>query len=214
MNSKLLCLAAALSVATPAVAVDVDPDAFASGTDISTAYAGVTLRTVRTGADVNNIQSVGSVFAVTDPYATTGNNAFGQTASDTTWGNGSFEYLEAIFDLPVFFVSLDFFANDSSDSNPQLLAFDIGGTQIDISPAIGAVPLGSPVTLSVSGGGIKSVRAYWDELTRFDNGGLDHLVYTTTAVPEADVWALMILGFGAVGAQLRRRTSARLCRAA
>jgi hypothetical protein len=187
---------------TPAKAATVDADAFAAGTDISNAFAGVVLQTVRTGANANIPTSIGGVFSVTDPNATTGTRAFGQTSTDSTWGNGSFEYLLATFLNPVTSVSLDFFANDQSDSNPQLIAYDAMGAVLFTSSA-GFVPLGSPITLTVNGPGIKSVRAYWDEINRIENGGLDNLVYS--AVPEPGTWAMMIAGFGLVGSGMRRK---------
>jgi hypothetical protein len=206
MNSVRILAALAVSAAalSPAAAAVVDADAFAAGTNISNSFAGVTLRTVRTGADLNDVTSIENVFSVTDANATTGTRAFGQTSDNSTWGNGAFEYLEAIFDSPVTSVSLDFFANDGNDENPQLLAFDAMGAQIDID-SVGAVPLGSPVTLTVSGTGIKSIRAYWDEINRSANGGLDNLVFN--AVPEPATWAMMISGFGFVGAAMRRRAT-------
>lgn len=205
LKSVLLVTVTSAILSMPAVAATtVDPDAFADGTDISNAFAGVTLTTVFTGADVNDITGTGSVFSVSDPGASTGARAFGQSSSNSTWGNGLFEYLLATFDAPVTSVSLDFFANDTSDSNPQLLAFDAMGNQIAIASG-GGVPLGVPLTLTVGGSGIKSVRAYWDEINRSDNGGLDNLVFA--AVPEPATWAMMIAGFGLIGGAMRRRTS-------
>jgi hypothetical protein len=197
-----IIIAAAALLAAPAAAATIDPDAFAAGTNISNAFAGVTLRTVRTGANLNDILGIESVYSVTDGGATTGTRAFGQSAGDSSWGNGSFEYLEAIFDNPIASVSLDFFANDGSDSNPQLLAFDAMGAQIAIDSG-GTITQGSPITLTVTGTGIKSIRAYWDEINRVENGGLDNLVFN--AVPEPATWAMMIGGFGLAGAAMRRR---------
>lgn len=200
--------AAAMVGATPAwsVLVDVDPDAFAAGTDISNAFAGVTLATVRTGADVNVPLSVDPVFSVSDGGATTGTRAFGQTAADSTWGNGAFEYLLATFSANVTSVTLDFFANDDGgDAGPQLLAFDEFGNLVDTGQAI-FVLAGQSVTLTVNGS-IRSVRAYWDEANRQENGGLDHLTFETAAaaVPEPGGLLLAALaGLALLGARGRR----------
>ena len=194
-----------LGAASTASAVLIEPDAFATGTDISNAFAGVTLTTVFTGADVNTPTSTGAVFSVTDANATTGTRAFGQSTTNSTWGNGSFEYLLIEFIDEVSSVTLDFFANDSGgDDNPQLLGFDVGGVQIGLAEVIGTIPLGSPASLTVNGA-IKSVRAYWDETNRASNGGLDNLQYTAAAVPEPASLALMILGLAAFRNSQRKR---------
>ena len=195
--------ALAVTIAIPAHAQVADPDAFASGTNISNSFSGLTMLTVRTGSDVNDVLSTSSVFAVTDPNASTGSLAFGQTNSDSTWGNGSFEYLLGTFSTPVNIVSLDFFANDFTDTNAALSAFDSFGTQIDLDSAA-LVSMGNPVTLTVTGPSIKFFRAYWDETNRIENGGLDNLVYRVgSAVPEPTTWAMFLLGFGLVGGAMR-----------
>jgi hypothetical protein len=102
-------------------------------------------------------------------------------------------------------VSLDFFANDAGgDVNAQLLAYNSSGVLIG-SASAALVNFGAPVTLTVNVAGIKFVRAYWDEIGRVQNGGLDNLRWN--AVPEPATWAMMIGGFGFVGAAMRRRTS-------
>jgi PEP-CTERM motif len=183
------------------------PDAFANGTDISNAFAGVTLSTVHIDVDVNDIVGTGSVFAVDDANATTGARTFGQAAGNPAWGNGDFEYLLAVFAVPVSSVSLDFFANDSDDANPQLLAFDSGGNQIDIDQVLGDVVQGQPVTLTVTGA-IVSIRAYWDEIDRAQNGGLDNLRYVVDGVQVPEPTGLALLGAALAGLGLLRRRRA------
>ena len=186
--------------------ITLNNDSFADGTDISTAFAGVTLTTVRTGSDVNTPTSTGAVYAVSNIRATTAPNVFGQTSSNATWGNGLFEYLLVEFSSVVTGVSLDFFANDTGgDNNAQLLAFDSAGNQIDIA-SVAFVADGSPATLEVSGL-ISSVRAYWDEVERFKSGGLDNLKYSNDPlpVPAPATLALLMLGLmGAAAARVRR----------
>jgi hypothetical protein len=200
-----ILFAAAALLAAPAAAATADPDAFASGTDISNAFAGVSLLTVFTGADPEVPTGFGAVYSLSDPDATTGTRAFGHSQNNSTWGNGDFEYLLATFGTATNSVSLDFFANDAGgDVNAQLLAYNSSGVLIG-SASAALVNFGAPVTLTVNVAGIKFVRAYWDEIGRVQNGGLDNLRWN--AVPEPATWAMMIGGFGFVGAAMRRRTS-------
>lgn len=187
-----------------AAPITIDPDDFADGTDISTAFAGVTLSTVFATGFFDAPSSIGSVFAVADGDASTGANAFGQSATNSTWGNGSFEFLRVDFASAVSSVSLDFFANDSQDSNPILLAFDVNGNQIDSATFAGNVAQGSPLTLSVFGQ-ISYIFASWDELNRRENGGLDHLVYSADAPVPLPAAALLFGTALAAGTRLRRR---------
>lgn len=185
--------------------ITIDPDAFATGTVLTNAFPGVTLTTRDGLAPGTNLRDV---FSYTDTRATTGVRAFAHDGGDTTWGNGFFEFLRADFADGASQVWLDFFANDNSDSNPQLLAFDAAGNQLDID-SVGFVPLGTPVTLTVSAPNIAYIAAYWDEISRASNGGLDNLQYTPAAVPEPTtlaIWsALGVMGLVAVR---RRRRAA------
>lgn len=44
----------------------------------------------------------------------------------------------------------------------------------------------------------------------FDAWGIDRVSYNLGAVPEPSTWALMILGFGAIGAAMRRRSAVKV----
>lgn len=205
MKKITACLAACL-LAGSANAIVIDPDSYAAGTDISNAFSGVTLSTAF-GQDPYNPTSYGSVYSVADSNATTGSNAFGQSSSNSTWGNGSFEYLLVEFDTATNFVSLDFFSNDSSDHNPELIAFDGLGNEIDRSSFFGAV--NSSLTLSVSSAAtqIASVWAFWDETSRGDNGGLDRLEYNAAEVSEPATLALLGLGLAGIGFTRKKKQS-------
>jgi hypothetical protein len=176
----LLCCASVASAVTI-----IDPDAFPAGTDISNAFPGVTLSTRDGVAPGINARSVTSEF---DASATTGTLAFAHDGGNTTWGNGQFEFLRADFVGGATSVSLDFFANDiGGDSNAQLLAFDAADMLLD-SDLVAFVPFDDFVTLTVSAPNIAYVAAYWDELVRSQNGGLDNLVYER--VPEPSTFLL------------------------
>jgi hypothetical protein len=41
-----------------------------------------------------------------------------------------------------------------------------------------------------------------------DAWGIDDISYNTSLVPEPATWAMLVMGFGFVGATMRRRTSA------
>ncbi len=179
-------------------ATTIDADAFAAGTDISTLFPGVTLSTVF-GNDPYNPAQTGGVFSVQDAFATTGLMAFGQTPFDSTWGNGFFEYLRVDFHNPTNRVALDFFANDISDGNPELIAFDVFGNEIGRETG-GNVALGTPLTLEISrlSNDISAVWAFWDEKTRLENGGLDNLSYGNVAATPLPP-SILLMGTGIVG---------------
>lgn len=201
---QLLASAATFSLlASTASAAVVDPDTFANGTNISNAFAGVTLSSVFAGGGdpATNIISTGAVFARTTGNASTGTLAFAHSNNKVAWGNGSFEYLRADFAAGASQVSQDFINNDNNDNNAQLLAFDGLGNLVD-SQLIGT-NLNGPATLTVSGS-ISYVFAYWDEINRANNGALDNLQYIA-AVPLPGAMPLMIGAFGAMGFAARHR---------
>lgn len=178
----------------------VDPDAFPAGTDITNAFPGVTLTTRDGVAPGANSRSVTSDF---DALASSGTRAFAHDGGDTTWGNGQFEILRADFIGGASLVSLDFFANDAGgDTNAQLLAFNASDVQLDID-SVASVPADGFVTLTVSAPGIAYIAAYWDEINRSQNGGLDNLRFEP--IPEPHTLTLAALAFFAHVASRRRR---------
>jgi hypothetical protein len=186
----ILFLMLAGSAASGAL-VTVDADAFPAGTVLNNAFPGVTLSALGDPGVLSNA----NVFSMTDAQATTGSRVFGDTSiSPTLWGNGSFSYLRADFASGASLVSLDFAANDPSDNNPYLKAYNSANVLV-ASASAGLVSLGSPVTLTVSAPNIAYILASWDDLRRIDNGVLDNLKYDASPIPEP----ISLLIWGACG---------------
>ena len=210
MMKKLILVCAITSFfacsANAAMSVIVDPDAYADGTDISNAFAGVTLSAVGPGWD----SPTGAVFAVdpTVPYlaeptfnASTGSLVFGSDDGSfpTVFMDSGTLQLRADFAGGATDVQLDFIGNNGSDFG-QLLAYDAGGTLVD-SAYTGQLTLNSVETLTVSGdiayvvgGGIDSVSSL----------GMDNLQFNPIPAPGAIL--LGSIGLGVVSWLRRRRT--------
>lgn len=186
------------SVAAHAAPIVIDPDAFAAGTVLNNAFAGVTLTAIGDAGVLANA----NVLSATDALAPTGTRVFADTSgSPNYWGDGSFSFLRADFAGGATFVSLDFAANDGSDANPFLRAFDAADNLIDSSTA-GAVTFGVPITLSVSGASIAYITASWDDTERSNNGILDNLQFEPAQAPEPGT--LLMLGVGLASVSVRR----------
>ena len=71
-------------------------------------------------------------------------------------------------------------ANNNLDTTFSSTSFNFTGT-------------GSPMTLTIFSSGVANVDAIVDNISVID------------AVPEPEVWAMLLLGFGAIGWQMRRR---------
>lgn len=146
----LAMLAAGLVLATAqAATITLDPDAFASATDISHAFPGVTL------SRVNSDDGDTSVLAVTPKnpaHASTGGLVFGHVAPfpehwvhDTDPGF-RFGALRFDFDHPVSAFAIDVIGNDVDDVG-RVAAYDSGGGLLQ---AVDTGTLGSGTVAHVS----------------------------------------------------------------
>ena len=235
----LLGIAFLLGVANPAgaemIVIDpdyytivIDPDDYtivanpsnpSPGSEMDT--PGVSLYT-RGGIDPGNELRV---FAVTTLVPGSSNAVFGHfgpaSAPDfgRSWGGqapfpDSFEWLEAIFDEPADWVSLDFIRNSVDDTGGHLSANDtkgyltaelVGASSItvwtnDTSPAIG-----DRMTLSISaqpGRKIASITASWND--GCSNGELDTLQFGIVPEPSSIVAILSLIGLACVTLCYRR----------
>ena len=191
-------------VAAPASADLVDPDAFAVGTDISNAFAGVTLSSIGAGFDGvidSRIFAINPNGGYPEPFsASTGSLVFG--TSDNTFphlfGGWGGEQLRVDFSIGATLVSLDAIGNNGSDFG-SLQAYDAGGTLVD-SYSTGQLTLSSFEAMTVSGSNIAYVIASG---VGGDSLGFDNLDFNPVPVPGA--FLLGMLGLSVAGLKLRKR---------
>lgn len=189
-------------IAAPASADLVDPDAFAVGTDISNAFAGVSLSALGSGwggVTGPEVYAINSAAQPLEPFsASTGSLVFGHSGFyPHLWMDPGTIQLRADFALGATDVQLDFIGNNHSDFG-QLLAYDAGGTLVD-SAYTGQLTLSAVETLTVSGdisyvigGGINTASSL----------GMDNLQFTPVPVPGAVL--LGMLGLSVASLKLRK----------
>lgn len=204
MNKKIVQATAGLflaisSITASAALINVDPDAFASGTDISNAFAGVTL----SGPG----QANSAVFSLASGLASTGSNIFGSGDDGNEWGNGFNAGMRVDFAALTDFVSIDIIGNDSSDDG-RLLAYDAMNTLL-ATYTTGALGTGQVETALISRGSadIAYVIATGDA-NESDSISLDNLNYNSGVIPEPASIALLGLGIAGIGYQRRKRETA------
>ncbi len=185
-----------------ATIVTADADAFATGTDISNAFAGLTLSfegTTSFGITDGIIYSADESGAL---LASTGTRVFG--TADPTYPNlftgASTSVFRIDFDTTMFTVSVDALADDISDL-AQLTAYTAGDVVID-TYLTALMVSGASETMTVNGGNIAYVIA---EGVSPDAVGFDNLVANTVPIPAA-VW-LFGSGLGLLGWFRRRQTA-------
>jgi hypothetical protein len=167
-------------MAQAVIVIDADAVGLANGDNISSSFAaqGVLLSTV----------GGGSVFATTQPGATTGTRAFaylvGQ-ALDGHWARATSPVLRV--DLQGFDatqVSIDFLADGRGSG--RIEAFDAANSSLGFATLLGN---SAPATLTFSGSGIRAVQVGLSDGNDF--GVLDNL--RITAVPEPSCLPLITL---------------------
>jgi hypothetical protein len=186
-----------------ATIVTADADSFTTGTDISNAFAGLTLSfegTTSFGITDGIIYSVDESGAL---LASTGTRVFG--TSDPTYPNlftgATTSVFRVDFDATMFTVSLDALGDDISDF-ARITAFTAGDVVIDIYTTAGLVSGASEtMTITDTGANIAYVIA---EGVSPDAVGFDNLVANTVPIPAA-VW-LFGSGLGLLGWFKRRKT--------
>ena len=185
MKRFVLCLAV-LALAFGSVwradAVLIDPDAFANGTDITNAFPGITLTTVDLGANTFSVLSLSS------GLASTGTQVFGRNntgPNSVTWGDGIWEYLRIDIAAGATSATLDFIADDASDANAVLAAYDGGGNLLTSAASVGIFSTGQTVSLTVSDPNIATVLALGDPL-----GSLATIASVTSGGGGRDAWQL------------------------
>lgn len=110
------------------------------------------------------------------------NNMLVLTNIDALRGSGSFSYTMA-FKGPSAFTSASIVSQAGTSIVPDAVSIDSGSLLVNLAAAPG-------------------------RRTGFNQGSGVRIAFTMAAVPEPSTWALMILGFGALGAALRRQRSA------
>lgn len=179
----LLVAAAAATIASPALAVEtLDFETTAGG--------GATVANTTVG---NDFAALGLTFTGATYFQCGGgcpSPANGIFISGTNT-NGSFtvNFLNAISNFSA--VNVNFSAFTAS-------AFDSGNNLLGTSSASNFLQ-----AVSFNFGGISSIQ--FSTTTQF---GVDNFQFTqNAAVPEPATWAMMLIGFGAVGFAMRRRSS-------
>lgn len=198
----------ALAAATPAAGavITVDADSFVAGTDISAAFAGVTLSAVGGGFGAGpSIFAVDSAGQAVEPFtASTGALVFGTDAASFPhlFREPAFLNLRADFATPTSSVAIDFIANDGADQG-FLQAFDSGNNLLG-TYTTASLGLNAFETMAVALPGIAYILA--GGLNGGSSGGLDNLRFDGDAVPEPSV---LLLGLTAAAAFARRRRANR-----
>jgi hypothetical protein len=215
---KLICSAivaaalAALSATASAVVMTVEPDSYAAGTLIGSAYPGVTLSV--DGKPASDVQALDGFSAFNGRnLATTGTSVFGQSPIHSLlvpqgWDefNG---LLRADFHNSTDFVEVDIIFDD--DDFGRLRAFDSGGALLEsiFVSGDGRNPIGfATATISRSTNDIAYILVGGDlgEAVFLDNLMFNQIP-DPTPVTEPTAIALLAFGMIGIGAAARRRST-------
>jgi hypothetical protein len=176
---------------------------------------GATAMTVATAANATLVITTPTSVSVSGPSTTDSiNYTFGYSDSDT---NSPFsETVSWVNDLAgIYAITLSTVATSVN-----------GPTDVDITAAfVTGTGIGSPLSLSANPFNTDLIENYalagqalgagtytlTVQGTRGDSGSFGgNVAFEAAAVPEPATWAMMLLGFGAIGWQLRRRRSSSL----
>ncbi len=195
-----VAILAALSASSAQAATLITFDDLGPGVSVTGQYAaqGVVFST-RTGAAVYN--------AATSTYGSIYGMSGGSLMNSRNGGSDRQQFLVMDFTGPVSGLSFLYTNYGSSFTSNNFKAYDGVGTLLQtLTP--GASSAYGAELISFSALGIRKL-----ELQQPRSGwafGVDNVGFTvdpvTSAVPEATTWAMMIAGFGLVGASLRRRS--------
>lgn len=205
MKSALRVLLALLfafaAIPVTAGVIVVDPDLFPLGTDLTSAFPGLSLTAVGSGWGGNN----GRIYGVdptsqNEPFTpATGRLVFG--TSDPSFPHlfmdAAYVQMRVDFSAPTSYVAIHFIGNDSSDIG-MLSAYDSGGGLL-ASITTASLGLNEVQKLSVSNPGI--AYAIFGGDSSSSSIGLDMMLYE--GVPEPSSVALALTGLIA-GLSLRR----------
>ncbi len=190
---------------SPVHAQSADPDSFAPGTDLSNAFPGITLSAVGSGTGGPGVFAVNPSTQPEPGIASTGTLVFGNRSPwPHTFSAPDVKQLRVDFANPVLWVTLDFIANDTTDTG-LLRAFNSVGTLLEtrLTAPLAQNQIG---TLTVGGGeaNIAYVLAGGNTVTTtYDAILLDNLRY---AIPEPSTLALFGTGtLTLLGCGWRRR---------
>jgi hypothetical protein len=183
---------------------------------ILAAPAAATITTIDfNGETQNNVASlIYPGVTITSPGGTVFTSTFG-TGPNGTRGvlgraDGLFAPLRADFTGPVNFVSVDIGDLGGDADNLFLRAFNASNVLLGSAAQLLPGGLSEMRTLSLAVGGIAYIEFGGVGLNGESNVYSDNLSFGTRggAVPEPASWAMLIAGFGLVGALQRRRTAA------
>src|SRR5262245_32436690 len=210
-SAALAATVMALGGASSATAstITIDADAFAAGTNISNAFAGVTLSAVGGGFGAGP-----SVFAVnpsiqTDPFiGSTGALVFGTTSPTFSYlvRDVGFLALRIYFPIPISWIAIDYIRRSSTGVG-RLDVFDLSDVLIGSYVTGGSDPLPPVETLTLSFGHVKLNYAIASGGNSNSPAGWDNLRYSVESVPEPGTLLLLTTGLAFVSVYRARRIS-------
>lgn len=199
MIGKKLALALAIALGTSgsAMATTIDFEGTATGSYSSLTYGSVTISFL----GGNGVFQVGNA---TPGAPISGHNLI------SFFDNPGTDSFQAVFAGGASSVSIGMGDFNADDDEGHLRAYDSANNLLDFDYIFVPSSVFGGATLTVSSGS-KISRVEWNETGSFAGAVYwDNLSYTDFqgGVPEPTTWALMLMGFGGLGAMLRRQRAA------